>query len=358
MGLYQRKPSKVWYVDITKPDGTRYRSSTNTENKQLAKEFHDKLKRDLWEQSKLGVKPSRTLKEATEMFLNEKRTKKTIAELEHFMGWWLEQFGEKALLTDVTQERIIEVIEAKRKSGVSPSTCNRYLAPLRACLRLATLKYQWLDKNQLPTFFMYKEPKGRVRWLTPADMTRFIEACPAHLKPVALFSLATGLRRSNVIRLRWSQVDMQRQCIHIDGDEMKGGKDIAIPLSAEAMSVVTQQIGKHHEFVFTFRGRPFKVISSDTWKLIIEKAGLEDFRWHDLRHCWATAMVRGGVPLHVIQVLGAWKSEKMVLRYGHQNTDSLKPYTEVAGKVVRDVTSQFRHQTSVFDTEEARLRAV
>lgn len=357
MGLYQRKPSKVWYVDITKPDGKRYRGSTNTENKQLAREFHDKLKRELWEEAKLGMKPDKTLKEAAEKFLADKRTKKTFAELEYFMGWWVEQFGEQALLKEVTQERIIEIIERKQQSGVSPSTCNRYLSPLRACLRLVAMKYRWLEVSKLPTFFMYKEPKSRVRWLTPADMQRFIDACPAHLKPVAIFSLATGLQRSNVIQLRWSQVDMERQCIHIDGAEMKAGKDVAIPLSAEAMEVVTQQIGKHHEYVFTYRGRPFKVISSDTWKLIVKRAGLEDFRWHDLRHCWATAMVRGGVPLHVIQVLGAWKSEKMVLRYGHQNTESLKPYAAVAGEALRGVTSQF---TSHHDSEAVgrlRLRA-
>lgn len=358
MGLYRRNPSKVWYVDITKPDGKRHRESTETENKQLAQAFHDKLKHELWQEAKLGIKADKTLKDAVDKFLYEKRQRKTVDDYRDQLNWWLEQFGEKTLLSKVTQDRIIELIEKKHEAGSAAATCNRYLAALKACLRLVAIKHKWMDVNKLPVFFPYEEPKGRVRWLSAADMGRFLEACPDHIKPVALFALATGLRRSNVTQLRWSQIDMQRQCLYIDGDEMKAGQDLGVPLSAEAMAVLSQQIGKHKQYVFTYRGKPFKVIGYDTWNQIKEKAGLDDFRWHDLRHCWATMMVRGGVPLYVIQMLGAWKSEKMVLRYGHQNTDSLKPYTEVAGNVLCEVTSQFTSHPGSGTADTPRLRTV
>ncbi len=360
MGLYRRSPSKVWYVDITKPDGKRHRESSNTENKQLAKEFHDKLKVELWRESQLGIQRDKTFGEAVEAFLNEKRKRglKAFDDVEDQLGWWVKKFGKNTLLKNVTQERIVELIEEKMQEGVKASTCNKYLARLKTCLRLMAIKYKWLDMNRLPYFFMYPEPKGRVRWLTPAEITRLLDACPNHIRPMVIFALSTGLRRANVVGLRWEQVDMERQCVHISGDEMKAGADLSIPLSQEAMEVVRQQIGKSRTHVFTYRSKPIKSVNPVTWDKITKDAGLEDFRWHDLRHCWATMMVRGGVPLHVIQALGAWKSERMVLRYGHQSTDSLKPYTEVVSGVLRGVTSQFTSHPPSEDHPAPRLRVV
>ncbi len=358
MGLYRRKPSKVWWMKFAKPDGEFHRQSCRTENKQQALAFFEKVKREIWNDHQLGIKADKTLAQAVEKFLYEKQNRKTVDNYHDQLDWWIAQFGEKTLIKKVTQDRIIDFIEQKRQAGFAPATCNRYLAALKACLRCVAIKHKWLDVNQLPVFFPFEEPKGRVRWLTPADMTRFIEACPPHVKPIVLFSLATGLRRSNVIRLRWSQVDMENQCVHIDGDEMKAGENLSIPLSKEAMAAVASQVGQHDEYVFTYNGKPITTrIGQDTWDRIKAKAGLENFRWHDMRHCWATMMVRGGVPLHVIQTLGAWKSEKMVLRYGHQNTDSLKPYLEVVSNALADSRTRLRTHPNFEDTTP-RLRAV
>ncbi len=358
MSLYRRKPSKIWWVKIPDPrGGTPIRRSSQTENKQLAQAFHDKLKRELWNDAQLGIKADKTLREAAEKFLYEKRDRATVDDYQMQLDWWVAQFGEDALIKDVTQERIIGFIERRMDAGSSPATCNRYLAALKACLRCVAIKHKWIDVNRLPVFFMYKEPKGRVRWLTVADMTRFIEACPDYLQPIVVFSLATGLRRSNVMSLRWSQVDMENQCVHIDGDEMKAGENLSIPLPEQAMVAVARQVGKHPEYVFTYQGRPVQRVGSDTWKKILAKAGIENFRWHDLRHCWATMMVRGGAPLHVIQALGAWKSEKMVRRYGHLNTESLKPYTGVVDTVLEQTGARFGTHPNLED-ERPRLRAV
>lgn len=330
MALYRRGSSKVWWVDITLPDGSRLRESSKTDNKQLAQEYHDKLKTERWKEKRLGIKPDVKFSDAVLTFLEDKAHLKNVEGYELLLKWWVDEFG-GLVLREVTQDRIITTINKKRKT-VSPATCNRYLAALRGVLRMACLKYQWTER--VPMFFMFEEPKCRVRWLKPDEVARLLDALPTHLRPMAVLSLATGLRQSNVFCLKWSQVDLANRVIRIEGINMKNGNEHVIPLSDGAVEVIRQQVGKHPEAVFTFRGRPVKVIANATWKDALKKAGLEDFRWHDMRHTWATTLVQNGVPEGVLQVLGAWETPSMVKKYAHHATESVRPFVGVADKVL------------------------
>jgi hypothetical protein len=86
--------------------------------------------------------------------------------------------------------------------------------------------------------------------------------------------------------------------------------------------------------VFTYRGKPITSISNETWKRALEKADIKDFRWHDLRHTWASMLIQAGVPAKALQVLGAWETPSMVDKYAHQDTDSLRPYAGVLDRVL------------------------
>jgi len=147
---------------------------------------------------------------------------------------------------------------------------------------------------------MLPEPKRRIRWLTreEADL-------PGHLAAMARFSLETGLRRSNVTGLLWSQVDLTRRTAWVHADQAKARKAIAVPLSAAAVVVIREQIGKHSTHVFSFRGKPVRQVNTKAWHLALKRVGIEDFRWHDLRHTWASWHVQGGTPLYVLQELRA-----------------------------------------------------
>jgi integrase len=140
--------------------------------------------------------------------------------------------------------------------------------------------------------------------------------------------LETGLRKSNVTGLQWSQVDLRRRCAWIHPDQAKGRKAIAVPLSAAAVLVLREQMEKHPVYVFSYRANPIKQLNTKAWRKALERAGIEDFRWHDLRHTWASWHVQAGTPLHVLQELGGWESVEMVRRYAHLSSDHLVEYVD------------------------------
>ncbi len=80
--------------------------------------------------------------------------------------------------------------------------------------------------------------------------------------------------------------------------------------------------------MFSFKGKPVKQVSTKAWYQALKRAGITDFRWHDLRHTWASWHVQQGTPLHALQELGGWESAEMVRRYAHLSADHLAPYAD------------------------------
>lgn len=95
-----------------------------------------------------------------------------------------------------------------------------------------------------------------------------------------------------------------------------------------AVEVVREQIGKNLEHIFTFRGRSVKQVNTKAWTKALNAAGIKDFRWHDLRHTWASWHVQAGTPLYALQELGGWGSPEMVQRYAHLDSGHLADYVE------------------------------
>ena len=108
---------------------------------------------------------------------------------------------------------------------------------------------------------------------------------------------------------------MGRSITWIHADQAKGRATIGRPLAPAALAVLQKQVGKHDEWVFPYRGGPIVQPANTAWLDALEKANLKNFRWHDLRHTWASWHVQNGTPLPVLMELGAWKDLKMVLRY-------------------------------------------
>lgn len=339
--LYRRKNGSgkelpTWYMFIEREGHQPIRQSTKTSNKQLAQQLLDAEKQKVWKRDKLGIQPDRLFTDFADTFLEDRRKAKglkqsTLDTYEALLGWWKAQLKGKNL-REITQTLIVERIKVKEDAGASNATCNRHLAVLRALLNVAKRKFKLID--EVPIFFMYREPKARVRWLKPHEVVKLLDALPAHLRDMAEFSLATGLRQGNVLGLTWSEVDMQSKRLTIEGIKMKNGEPMALPINDTAMQVLERQAGKHPEAVFTYQGQPVQWIGNATWKKALAKAGIEDFRWHDLRHTWATMLVQAGVPVKALQVLGAWETPHMVDKYAHQDTDSLRPYAAVLDRVM------------------------
>lgn len=322
MSLYKR--NGIWHVYITRPDGTRIRRTSGTSDKKAAQEYHDKLKYELWAEQKLDKKPKHTWDEAALKWLKEKGDKKSI-DTDICILRWLTQNLRGMYLDEITRPVIMELAE-KKKAESSPSRANRCLALLRSILNRAVRVWEWLDKT--PAVTLYSEPKVRVRYLTTTQIHILTNELPDHLKPVFLFSIMTGLRRSNILKLRWDQVDFNRRMIIIDGSEMKAGQTHVVPITQSVVELLSSQLGKHNIYVFTYNGEPIRWFDK-SWKSALKRAGIEDYRWHDNRHTWASLLIQNGVPLHEVQEMGGWHSIQMVQRYAHLSPSKLAQNAEL-----------------------------
>jgi integrase len=328
MSLFKR--GKTWWIRFTTPSGERVRRSAATEDRTQAQELHDKLKAESWRIARLGEKTKRTWDEAAYKWLMETQHKKThhddVAKIS-----WLQRFFRGKYLDELTRDVIARIGDLKLQE-TSPATANRLLALIRSILRRAALDWEWIDKP--PVIKLYREAKRRVRYLSPMQANLLLQELPEHLADIVRFSLATGLRRSNVTKLEWSQVDMQRNVAWIHGDQAKAGKPIHVTLNATAITVLTKQIDKHPKSVFSYKGRPITQVNTKAWYKALKRAGIEDFRWHDLRHTWASWLTQNGVPLNVIQEMGAWESAEMVRRYAHLAPEQFSQHARVVDDVL------------------------
>ena len=177
---------------------------------------------------------------------------------------------------------------------------------------------------RIPKVTLNREAEGRIRSLTHAEFARLHTELPPHLAAMALFSVATGLRQANVRDLQWPQVDLERRHAWINADEHKNGKPHAVPLNAAALGVLKQQRGLHPTNVFVYAGKPIGNVSTKAWWAALERCAIEDFRWHDLRHTWASWHRQEGTPTHELQRLGGWKTLAMVERYAHVAPEGLQ----------------------------------
>lgn len=343
----------VWHCDFVSPSGKRIRRSLETSDKRQAQELHDQLKAEAWRVEKLGDYPSVTFDDACLRWLQEKEHKKSLDDDKTKIEYFLELFSGR-LLSSITETDILkatsgminrkhkEVWEIKAASAkkrgtkiaaykpkpATQATKDRYLAFLRSLFRAAVNDWKWIGKS--PTIKVRQKKEIRVRWLTKEEATTLIQCMPDVMKPVVMFALATGLRRSNILNLEWTQIDLQRKVAWIHPEDTKGGKAIGVALNETACRVLRMQIGKHQQYVFvhteawhradgspTEKVRKMRVDDNTAWSTGLRRAGITNFRFHDLRHTWASWLVQAGVPLTALQEMGGWESIEMVQRYAH-----------------------------------------
>ncbi|WP_345891598.1 site-specific integrase [Burkholderia sp. Ax-1735] len=319
--------------------GTPIQGSTGTRDKAQAQEFHDRLKVDLWNQARLGTKPRHSWNDAVVRYIGERAGLASL-ETSKIHLRWLDRHLSGVALADIDRNRIDAIALAKRQEprtvrtrhgivetdrAVSDGTVRRVIGVLKSVLN-AAVEWEWLERA--PVTKRAKIVSKRIRWLTPAEAERLLAELPAHLADMARFSLETGLRRANVTGLRWSQVDLARRVAWIHPDQAKARKAITVPLSETAIAVLRRQRANPRapacaDSVFTYRGKPVYQTATAAWAKALQRAGLSDFRWHDLRHTWASWHVQRGTPLQVLKELGGWETMEMVQRYAHLSADHL-----------------------------------
>lgn len=318
MALYKR--NETWWVSFTH-SGQRIQRSTGTTNKVAAQEYHDKLKAELWSVTKLENKPVYSWRDAVMRWLRESSAKRSI-ETDKVHLRWLDKHLKTFHLHEISRDVLEDIALKKEAEEVSLTTVNRVMEVVRAILTKAQKEWEWLDKT--PVVRMRQIEKNRIRWLTEEEAHRLLKELPPHLKDMAALSLATGLRAANVTGLKWMDIDMDKRHAWIHPDQAKTKKSIPVPLNDNAIAVLKIRQGKHSQFVFTYQNKRIKKCSTRAWTKALERAGIENFRWHDLRHTWASWHIQSGTSLQELQQLGGWSSFEMVLRYAHLSGDHLR----------------------------------
>lgn len=327
MPIYQREEN--WYIDYTDANGKRVRESAGTKIKKEAQELLNKKVAQVFEEKRLGIitKPRYTWQDAVVRWLSEQSHKKSIHEDKNHLRW-LHPHLHDTKLDEINKTKIDSIKIAKMQTGVANATVNRMLAVLRSILNRAKDDWEWLDTT--PRIKAMPIKSDRVRWLTREEAKRLMSELPPHLEAMARFTLETGLRESNVVNLQRSQIDMIRRCAWIHAENSKSGKAIPVALSKEAYRIVSDQLSVNETYVFTYKNHPVTRANNHAWRKALIRAGIKDFRWHDLRHTWASWHVQNGTPLNVLKELGGWSDLSIVMRYAHLSSEHLSGYADNA----------------------------
>jgi integrase len=229
------------------------------------------------------------------------------------------------MISEITSSKVNQ-FKMARSEKVSKASTNRDLAVLKNMFNLA-IRWEWLESNPVSRIPLFEEGQGRVRFLSDQEFDNLLNACPEWLQPIVLVARHTGLRRENILNLKWEQVDFFRRVILIDQNQMKNGERIGIPLNDTVLQKLQDHIsssGNHSPYCFHHgNGKRYFEIKRQ-WKKVLYKVGISDFRFHDLRHTFASSLVQRGVDLYVVQRLLGHKTQAMTQRYSHLAPENLR----------------------------------
>lgn len=321
LGLYRRKDSQVYWMSFT-VDGRMYRKSTETEDRKLAEAILGKVKTQIVEGKWFdkAVESQITFRELTERYMERYQKQRDPVSKKRL----LPVFGDM-LLTEIGIDDVEDYVNTRLMGGAKASTVYKEFALGRRMFNVARRKWQKEFGVTLNPFADAGFPSfnnERDRWLTVEEEEALIKAAsPEWVKDIIIFAIHTGCRRGEILDINVKDnVDMVRRVITVQAT--KGGNRKMIPMSEKLFEMLTRRLK-----VVSISGRLFdiKVVTlKDGFCRAVEKAGLGDFHFHDLRHTFGTRLVQMGVDLYRVQKLMGHKSIRMTERYAHHCPDSLK----------------------------------
>ncbi|ROL66736.1 integrase [Pseudomonas protegens] len=264
-------------------------------------------------------------------------------------------------LDAITGRDLDQIRTGWMQSGNKPSTVNRKMGSISGVFSRA-VEWEYIDTHPMDRLKALKvDAMGLVRYLDGDETKRLREALDArqdearaeresankwradrgkelmpsllhipftdHLKPLVLVSLNTGMRRGELFDLKWSAVNFQTKTITVAGATTKTSDTRHIPMNKETVAVLEgwkKQAGKSRYVFPSQEGGRLEDVKS-AWLKLLERAEIEGFRWHDMRHDFASRLVMAGVPLNTVRDLLGHADIKMTLRYAH-----LAPGTKAA----------------------------
>jgi integrase len=262
----------------------------------------------------------------------------TLRDQERQLRWWCSRLGHYAL-ADITPALIAEYRDKLTRGNRANATVNRYLSILSHAFTIAARERQWCEDNPVRRVTKPKEPRGRVRYLSDEERERLLVACQTSRNPylhtVVVLALATGARRGELLTLHWPDVDLKRGTLTFH--ETKNGERRAVPLTGQALTLMQQhakvrRLNTTLVFPDATGRRPLKM--RDAFENAVNRAGIADFRFHDLRHSAASYLAMNGASLlEIAEVLGH-KTLSMVKRYAHLSEAHTRTVVERMNRAV------------------------
>lgn len=260
------------------------------------------------------------------------------------LAWWREQIGDRKL-RELTPPLIVECLDtlqrghAVRGNGKgktrslgrkrSEATVNRYHAAFSSVLEVARTRWHWISENPARKVGRGEENEGVVRWLSEDERKALLDACRESAWPglylLVTLALSTGARLGELWRIRWPDIDLDKGVAYLSDTKNKERRTLplvpAVQAELRAWSKV-RRIDSDLLFPATHNPKePYGESFREHWTVARERAGVENFRFHDLRHsCASYLAMNGATLLEIADVLGH-KTLQMVKRYSHLCTD-------------------------------------
>lgn len=260
----------------------------------------------------------------------ERKRPQAVKKHRQMLGWWKEEIGAYSL-ANVTPALIAEKRDALLAENLgsddeprfrAPATANRYLAAISKAFTVAVREWHWLSENPLRRVQKEAEPQGRVRFLSDDERIRLLDACRKSelsvLYLIVLLAITTGMRKGELLGLRWPDVDLKRRVAVLHKTKNQDRRVVPIvPDVVELLSDLGKVRRLDTDLVFPQPGKE-KVLDVDHWfYLALDEAEIENFRFHDLRHTAASYLaMSGATPPEIAAVLGH-RTLQMVKRYAH-----------------------------------------
>jgi integrase len=330
MKIYQRK--QIWYVDCSF-NGRRVRKRVGTSKKlalQIGREIEARLIKGEYSIEDDQHKETITFEEfCSEYMKYSKACKKPQTHRRDIsiVNNLLRTFRNKPINGITAHD--LEKYKMTRIGEAEPATVNRELTGIKHMFNKA-VEWQYLKNNPLLIIKLLKEPPGRVRYLIEEEIEKLVTACADHLRPIVIIALHTGLRKSEILNLNWLDVDMANNVITVR--KSKNNETRIIPIN-EVVFQTLSLLKNDGSCGFVFSGKNGKplVDVKHSFASALKKACIKDFRFHDLRHTFASRLVMAGVDIRTVQVLMGHKDIKMTMRYSHLSDSHLR---EAVGRLV------------------------
>ena len=275
--------------------------------------------------------------------LPRKRDKNQLGQLE----WWKAQLGSYKL-KDLTpsliarlRDKLTKELSERTRRKRTPATVKRYLALLSHACSIAIKEWQWMAVNPVVQISKPREAQGRTRFLSDGERERLLVTCRSskstHLFTIVTLALSTGMRRGEMLGLRWEDIDIQKRRITLV--RTKNGERRGVPLVGKAYELIKDLYLKlepeNKDLLFPSPNNPKNFTCIRTaWHTAIKRAKIQNFRFHDLRHSTASYLAMNGASLLEIADILGHKTLQMVKRYGHLSEDHKADVLERMNKKV------------------------